>query len=330
MSNGAHSTPDAPLLSGLAPPPSWPVFILGLHRSGTTLLYTLLARAAAFNTVTAYHLAHYDELLHNRVHGLEDAARASLTARFASEGRADRGIDRVAATADTTEEYAFHLLAKSGARNLTPGNLPHLIELARKVEHLADNDAPLLVKNPYDLSAVALIRDAFPGARFVFIHRHPLRTLTSSVRALRGLLATRNAYTAALSEPYRKLHDDAAALTLSRLMFHERNPLGPTLLALGAAGQVKDYLRQVNGIPPDRVTELRYEDLCAAPARTLGRVLADLGEPAAHADGRTEALDDAVAPRPIPVDPMVERLGGLIHRLMRPYYDQLGYRRTAE
>jgi hypothetical protein len=92
---------DTPWLAHLADTPVWPVFILGLHRSGTTLLYSLLAQAADFNTVTAYHLAHYDELLHNSAHGLQDAAREALTRSFAADGLADRGIDRVAATADT-------------------------------------------------------------------------------------------------------------------------------------------------------------------------------------------------------------------------------------
>lgn len=316
---------DTPWLPRLAAPPMWPVFILGLHRSGTTLLYSLLARAAEFNTVTAYHLAHYDELLHNRASGLEDAAREALTHRFAASGLTDRGIDRVAATADTTEEYAFLLLAKSGVRHLTPQNLPHFTELARKVQHLADSDHALLVKNPYDLSTFALIRDAFPGARFVFIHRHPLRTLTSSLSALRGLLASRNAYTAALSAPYRKLHDEPMTLAAARLLFHQQSPLGPLLLALGAASQVKYYLRHVKALPPDRVAELRYEDLCAHPDATLRAVLRDLGQPAR--DKRSVA--DVVSPRPIPVDPGIARLGGLIHRLMRPYYDRFGYEPEA-
>lgn len=276
--------------------------------------------------MTAYHLAHYDELLHNRVHGLEAEAREALTQRFTAGGRSDRGLDQVAATADTAEEYAFLLLAKSGVRNLTPDNLTHFSELARKIQHLADNDRPLLVKNPYDLSTISLIHRAFPGARFVFIHRHPLRTLTSSVRALRGLLAARNAYTAALSAPYRKLHDDRVALSTSRLLFHERNPAGPLLLSLGAASAVRSYLRQVVRLPTDRVTELRYEDLCANPEQSLRQVLSDLGEPSVG----TRALSDAVAPRPLAVDPQVARLASTLHRLWRPYYDRFGYDRRAD
>lgn len=317
---------DTPWLERLTATPQWPVFILGLHRSGTTLLYSLLAQAARYNTVTAYHLVHYDELLHNRAHGLEEAAREALTRRFNADGMTDRGLDRVAATADTTEEYAFLLLAKSGLRHLTPQNLPHFAELARKVQHLGQNDHDLLVKNPYDLATFTLIRDAFPGARFVFIHRHPLRTLTSSVRALRGLLATRNAYTAALSAPYRKLHDEPLSLGTARVLFHERNPVGPLLLALGAAGQVKYYLRHVAALPEHRVAELRYEDLCADPAATLQRVLHDLGQPARD----TGSVADIVAPRPLPVDPMIHRLRGAIFRLMRPYYERFGYTSEAD
>jgi LPS sulfotransferase NodH len=314
---------DAAFLADLVDRPVWPVFILGLHRSGTTLLYSLLARAGGFNPVTAYHLACYDELLHNHAHGRQEAAREALTGRLAADGQSDRGIDRVAATADTPEEYAFLLLEKTGARQVTPAGLPWLVELAHKVAHLADNDRAVLLKNPYDLGTFTLLRDAFPGARFVFIHRHPLAALTSSVRALRALLATRNAYTAELSAPYRALHDQPLALATARALFHARNPLGPALLALGAGGQVRYYLRHVTRLPPERVTELRYEDLCADPEGTVGKVLAQLGQP----DLVPGSVADAVAPRAVPVDPGVARLAGLLHRLWRPYYDRFGYHR---
>ena len=43
-----------------------PVFIVGDSRSGTTVLYHLLARTGCFNPVTVYHILCGHELLSNR------------------------------------------------------------------------------------------------------------------------------------------------------------------------------------------------------------------------------------------------------------------------
>lgn len=41
-------------------PESAPVFILGLHRSGTTILYEMLASTGAFDVLTAWHVIEFD------------------------------------------------------------------------------------------------------------------------------------------------------------------------------------------------------------------------------------------------------------------------------
>ncbi|MFH2007521.1 MAG: sulfotransferase [bacterium] len=116
---------DGPFLHRIAKVRLRPVFILGLHRSGTTILYKLLSEAVPSNVVTVYHLACYDELLHNRERKREVEARAALTRRLGGGGE-NRGIDHVKISADAAEEYAFVLLRKSGRRHVTPDNLPVL------------------------------------------------------------------------------------------------------------------------------------------------------------------------------------------------------------
>ena len=44
-----------------------PVFILGLHRSGTSIFYKMLVSTGHFNSVTAYHIINYEELLSNYI-----------------------------------------------------------------------------------------------------------------------------------------------------------------------------------------------------------------------------------------------------------------------
>ncbi|MBU1941907.1 MAG: sulfotransferase, partial [Candidatus Thermoplasmatota archaeon] len=41
-----------------------PVFIMGIQRSGTSILYKILSETQSFNIITAYHLIKYPELIH--------------------------------------------------------------------------------------------------------------------------------------------------------------------------------------------------------------------------------------------------------------------------
>src|SRR4051812_34666393 len=84
-----------------------PVFIIGDHRSGTTLLYQMLAATGHFNVVTAYDVIQYDSLLQAHLDGKTDQAKSKLNYEFAAVGLTDRVIDGVRVSADLTEEYGF-------------------------------------------------------------------------------------------------------------------------------------------------------------------------------------------------------------------------------
>jgi hypothetical protein len=79
---------DADNLKGLGELQGPPVFILGHHRSGTTMLYELLERTKSFNIITAYHAVCYDCLLTHAQRGESDTSpfKVSLCGRlYASE-----------------------------------------------------------------------------------------------------------------------------------------------------------------------------------------------------------------------------------------------------
>ena len=52
-----------------------PIFILGLHRSGTSILYKILASTHYFNIVTAYHIIYYDSLIYNHLTNREERSK---------------------------------------------------------------------------------------------------------------------------------------------------------------------------------------------------------------------------------------------------------------
>src|SRR5215470_10181835 len=75
-----HPSPplDAPYLGQLQALPSSLVFIMGCHRSGTSLLYHLLAYTGQVDYLSAYDIIKYDELLYNRLTERETQVKADL------------------------------------------------------------------------------------------------------------------------------------------------------------------------------------------------------------------------------------------------------------
>src|SRR5579863_6088447 len=94
---------DAPYLGQLQALPSEMVFIMGCHRSGTSMLYHLLAYTGQLDYLSAYDIIKYDELLYNRVTGREAQVKADLQGVLQQE--ATRGLDELPVGIDFPEEY---------------------------------------------------------------------------------------------------------------------------------------------------------------------------------------------------------------------------------
>jgi hypothetical protein len=60
--------------------------------------------------------------------------------------------------------------------------------MCKKIQFIAGNDKPILLKNPYDFPNFLYIKRVFPNARFVFIHRNPLKTISSTLNAIKMIL----------------------------------------------------------------------------------------------------------------------------------------------
>src|SRR6266851_372843 len=98
-----QSTPlDAPYAERLQALPSQLVFIMGCHRTGTSLLYHLLAYTGQVEYLSAYDVLKYDELLHNRITGREAEIKADLQRVLQQE--ATRGLDELPVGTDVPEE----------------------------------------------------------------------------------------------------------------------------------------------------------------------------------------------------------------------------------
>jgi len=298
-----------------------PIFILGDHRSGTTLLYKLLAATQCFNFVTAYHVIRYDDILFNYVNRREDDARQALDELFRSLGLSDRIIDGVPVTPDLPEEYGF-ILPNAGYRpQLSPGNLPGFIELCKKVQFVSASDRPLLLKNPWDFLNFMYVKAAFPDARFIFIHRHPIHVINSQLHATRSLLSTRNAYVALIARWYAQLFQRPAQFLAMRLLFSPHFDLGLRIAVRHVVRATTYFLQHVDSLSETDYISVRYEDLCEDPETNVARILEFLGlKPMASL-----AYDTFIEPRPLRLLPEVARnYDGLCQKL-KAYCAYHGY-----
>ncbi|MBN1280122.1 MAG: sulfotransferase [Candidatus Thermoplasmatota archaeon] len=298
-----------------------PVFILGVHRSGTSILYKMLTATESFNPVTAYHLLNYHELLTNFHLGREAEAQQQLTESFHHQGLTDRGIDQLGITADFAEEYGFLLNTKTTQMYLTDNNSELFIELCKKIQYIAQNQKPLLLKNPYDLHNFLYLKQRFPHAKFVFIHRHPLKTISSTLAALQLLLKKKNPYTAQLAPWYRHVFANPLLLLLYRFCFLHIPLIGMIYIIWLTKKSTRYYLNHVQSLPKEDYVAITYEELCVSPQHLITRIMRQFSLP------MTQDLDvsSMVKPRTVSIHPQVFACRHFIMSSLRDYCQMFQY-----
>jgi hypothetical protein len=311
---------DARYIESLQALPSTLLFIMGCHRSGTSLLHHLLAYTGQVNYLTAYEVIHYEELLYNRLTGREARVKADLQQLLGNE--ADRGLDHLPIGADLPEEYRFLLttfdlafswqarrnLDEMFAPHLTPQTLDKFLELCRKKRFLADADRPLVLKNPADYYFNFLnVHQMLPQAKFIFIHRHPLHILNSYLHSFGALLEHKSAYWAWLDPGYNRLARLASPKRFIASLAIRTSGYTRLLLRRLTAS-FRYYLDNIVKLPPAQYAVVRYEDLCAAPKDAL-----------THIGTR---LQLAITPR-IPAHFVTPRSLPVARRAARQYYRAL-------
>ena len=304
----------------LASIPIEPVFITGLHRSGTTLLYSLLQATQRFNGVAAYHVLRYREILARHLGGETAQAKPELAEQFQAAGILDRAIDGVRVTPDMPEEYGF-AIADPGSPRLRLANLQRFADLCRKVQFTSEPGRLLLLKNPWDYGRSRFAKHHFPRSKFLFLHRDPVRTLHSQLNAARLMLAARNPYLAMLAPRYGLLFRRPLALYPARWLFAPGHGLGVRLLARGLARGIASAAQDRTELPSGDSFDVRYEDLCARPNETVAGILGWLGlDRSGVAD-----VSPIIAPRVGSLLPEVERLRPVLAARLSDYYRDFGY-----
>jgi Sulfotransferase family len=311
---------DAPHMHRLAGIPVEPVFITGPHRSGTTLLYSLLQATQRFNGVTAYHVLRYRQILARHLAGETEQAKTELAEQFRAAGVLDRVIDGMRVTPDMPEEYGF-VIADPGPPRLRPANLKRFAYLCRKVQFTGEPGRPLLLKNPWDFGRSRFAKQHFTRSKFLFLHRDPARTLNSQLNAARSMLAARNAYLAMLAPRYGLLFRRPLTLYPTRWLFAPGHGLGARLLARGATAGIESAARDRAELPSADCFDVRYEDLCARPNETMAGILGWLG----LNNSGVPDVSTMIAPRGGKLLPEVERLRPTLAARLSDHYREFGY-----
>lgn len=306
---------DASYSDRLSTVPSTLVFIMGCHRSGTSMLYHLLAYTGQLDYISAYDIIKYDELLHNRITGREAEVKAALQRTLQQEG--NRGLDDLPVGADLPEEYRFvmprddpsiilnfkkRLEQLFFAPHLTAETLDDFLTLCRKKRFLAGADRPLVLKNPADhYFNFWQVHRLLPRAKFIFIHRHPLHMFNSFLHGFPAILVQRSNYAALIDPRYETLF---GRLPLRRKLFLTvlQSDTMCRLLITRFIESFCYYLDHVARLPPQQYATVRYEDLCADPAGCLSGIAKRL-----HLDIVPRVPPQFIAPRHLPVIERVDR-----------------------
>jgi len=250
-----------------------PIFILGVERSGTSILYKILSKTNCFNIVSSYHVIKYKELLHNHINNIEEESKKNLQNLFEKKSQFDRGIDRLKITPNFPEEYRFILAQKADADHINSKSISVFEEMCKKIQFISENNKPILLKNPRDFTHSLTIKSLIPNSKFIFIHRHPIKTLSSQVRAMKSLLKNKSVYMSLVAPKYGQVFDNPILLFYYRLLYSYLTPYRVLSATNKLAKSTKTYLININQLNKKDFVYIKYENLCKQPDLEINKIL---------------------------------------------------------
>lgn len=296
-----------------------PIFILGLHRSGTTILYEMLNKTNHFNVVTSYHILNYNKILYNYIKNLDIEEKNQLNAFFKKMRIIDRGFDNIKIDADYAHEYGYILHNYSFSNEINLKNLKLFEEICKKINYISDNNKPLLLKNPYDFTNFVFIKKNIPNVKFIFIVRNPLNIINSTMKMLKNISYEKNLYTALFSKNYNKYFANPLLLNIYKFYSSSILPFGLFRVINQSVKETNFFLNNIIKIHEEDYICIRYEDLCMQTNKIMEQVLDFL-----NIKSDIE-FSQFISTRENKLLPNVKFFKGYIEFKMKDYYKSFNY-----
>jgi len=296
-----------------------PVFIIGLQRSGTSILYKILGETGQLNVVTTYHLLKYNELLKNHINKLENKAKNDLNKLFKKKGLTDREIDKIPVTSNYVHEYTYLFSEKDYPRNITLKNKWLFENLCKKIMFISENDNCLLLKNTYEYRHFLFIKSIYPNAKFIFIHRNPIDVISSTMRAWQIVYKNKNKFTALFFKRYNQYYENPLSLLAARINYSSPFPPAVFKVIRNSIKDTKYFLKNIRHLKNDDYISVKFEDLCSEPEEIITNILEFL-----HIKSNID-FSEFIKPRNLSLTPEVRILKNFIFKKMRPYFEYFEY-----
>ncbi|MUL35987.1 sulfotransferase family protein [Gloeocapsopsis dulcis] len=198
-----------------------------------------------------------------------------------------------------------------------------LYEACRKIQLLSGNNKILLLKNPWDFTNFLHLKKAFPNAKFIFIHRHPIQVINSRLKTLRSVLENKNPYVAIQFKMYAKLFEMRIVLSAFRLVFLSEffSEARIWILSRNLTRAFSNFLDNINSLESKDFISVKYEELCIEPDITISKILKFLS----IEQNLAQNCKTQIQPRGVKLLPEVNRRTNYICRHLKPYMSQFGY-----
>jgi Sulfotransferase family len=246
-----------------------PIFIIGPHRSGTTILQQALCLHSAIATPRSYSdILDMSPILSQRV------------VRPLMPGLSDRIVDRIIVGSDTPQE-AQGLMSRYFDRDSVsydPISSEGLRNYMRKLLYLEEKTR-FLWKAPYVTNHVPEMASEFPDSQFIYIHRDPVTCVDSKLKFIK-------IWQEQAQPPlflYRNLvgkHQNFGQTGMGYFMEQANRTVNLQSVQLDSVSMTGDHMQWIENALRDLATLnsskrccfLSYETLVDEPKESLGRI----------------------------------------------------------
>jgi hypothetical protein len=250
-----------------------PVFITSLPRTGSTKLHRMLAATGDFHSMKfwqAYHFAPFGPVLPDVPDPRIEAAdryltwlkqRAPLFAAghpmYTDETEEEQIL--LNASFRSLYEHAAYLKVPSYIQWVLSQDPCRMFEDERRIlqylqwQHFRGRRRRWILKTPCLLGTESVLATVFPGMDFIVTHRHPLLVMPSTAALFCGIL-----------QAFNETIDKRMAGAVMMANFGET---------------IKRHLEWRASYPPQKVIDVRFEDIVSHEFELLGRIYDFLGIP---------------------------------------------------